>query len=282
MHERHEWRGQGLRRRLHRVAVPEVRVPGARLFAGGHVLQVRQLVHRHHDRDQPLRAGPTARARCRSWSTSRSGSRARPGSPTSSCPPAPTSSAGTSASGPAPAATAADGFDQCNHRLIVLAEEVHRAAGRVQVRLPDLLAPGRAPRPGRASTPKGVHRPRLGQAHLPGERPAQAHLLGGVREEGLLHGAGATRQKADPGPAVVRRGPASETRPTRARALGHRRPQGSADHLGQDRVRVEQPHPVRGRRHRSTPSVRPWARSTSRVGRATAPRSSSASTRCSW
>ena len=49
--------GQGLLRLLYRVAVSEVRIPGAGLRAGGHVLQVRRLVHRHHDRDQPLRAG---------------------------------------------------------------------------------------------------------------------------------------------------------------------------------------------------------------------------------
>ena len=48
---------QGLLRLVHRVAVAEVRVSGARLSADRHVLPVRRLVHRHHDRDQPLREG---------------------------------------------------------------------------------------------------------------------------------------------------------------------------------------------------------------------------------
>ena len=71
-------------------------------------------------RDQPLRQDVPVRTSWSAWSTSRSGWRARPSSPTSSCPPAPTSSAGTSASSPTAAATSSTAFTQCNHRVIVM------------------------------------------------------------------------------------------------------------------------------------------------------------------
>ena len=57
MHERVEWRGQGLLRLLHREPVPEVPVPGAGLPVRRDVLALRRLVHRHHAADQPLREG---------------------------------------------------------------------------------------------------------------------------------------------------------------------------------------------------------------------------------
>ena len=73
--------------------------------AGQDVLQVRRLALRHHDRHQPLRAHvPLGQAGVRGQPVA-SGSRARRSSPTSSCRPAPTSSAGTSASSPTAAAT---------------------------------------------------------------------------------------------------------------------------------------------------------------------------------
>ena len=86
---------QGLLRPVHPEPDAEVPVPGAGLPVRHHVLALRRLVLRHHAADQPLREGvPRGRA-CAPWSTSPSGWRARPSSPTSSCRPAPTSSAGT-------------------------------------------------------------------------------------------------------------------------------------------------------------------------------------------
>ena len=55
-HERLEWHGKGFCGVVHRVAVPRVSLPGRGLPARADVLPLRRLVHRHHDRDQPLRA----------------------------------------------------------------------------------------------------------------------------------------------------------------------------------------------------------------------------------
>ncbi len=60
--------GQGLLRLAHREPVPEVRVSGSGLSPRGHVLPLRGLVLRHHDRDQPLRHRLYARGRCPSSS----------------------------------------------------------------------------------------------------------------------------------------------------------------------------------------------------------------------
>ena len=59
--------GQRLLRLLHRVAVPEVRVSGARLSPHRDVLPLRRLLLRHHDRDQPVRQEPTRPRSCHSW-----------------------------------------------------------------------------------------------------------------------------------------------------------------------------------------------------------------------
>ena len=106
-HERLEWRGKGFCGALHRVAVPastSTRPPGyphVQMYYryGGSFIGTMTETNRYVQR---LPRGQGAA----SWSTSPSGSRARPSSPTSSCRPAPTSSAGTSASGRTPPATA--------------------------------------------------------------------------------------------------------------------------------------------------------------------------------
>ena len=91
--------------------------------------------------------------------------------------------------------------------------EVHRAAVGVQARLPDLLRAGRAP-----GLPGGVHRGQLrrglDQEGLRHHRPAQAHQLRGLQEEGLLRGAvGARRLQAhDLQPVVLRGTPGRHAR----------------------------------------------------------------------
>ena len=86
---------QRLLRLVHREPDPEVPVPGAGLSLRHHVLALRRLLLRHDAADQPLREGLPRGQGPHSSSTSPSGWRARPSSPTSSCRPAPTSSAGT-------------------------------------------------------------------------------------------------------------------------------------------------------------------------------------------
>ena len=93
------------RLQVDRGPVPALRVSGAGPQRGQDVLQVRRLALRHHDRHQPLRAHVPLATSSSSSSTRASGWRARRSSPTSSCRPAPTSSAGTSASSPTAAAT---------------------------------------------------------------------------------------------------------------------------------------------------------------------------------
>ena len=111
---------QGLLRRLHRDAVQEVPVPGLRLSARADVLPVRRLVHRHHDRDQPLRARPTGRARCPSWSTRPSGSRARPRFADIILPACTNFERWDIGDWAHPSGYGTHKFDQVNHRLIVL------------------------------------------------------------------------------------------------------------------------------------------------------------------
>ncbi len=234
--------------------------PAAGLPARADVLPLRRLVHRHHDRDQPLRAAPTARASSPSSSTSPSGSRARPSSPTSSCRPAPTSSAGTSASSANCSGYIPDNFNQMQPPRHRAAAEVHRAAGRVQVRLRDL----------RRSWPSGWASATIftegGKTELdwvkrilPRHRPAQAHHLGGVREEGLLRGAGRPRTTSRRRPCAGSPRAASATRPTGARALATpgrparacRRHRGKIEFVASSLKRFED-------RTSSTPSGRPW------------------------
>ena len=80
-------------------------------------------------------------------------------------------------------------FDQVNHRLIVLQKKCIEPLGEsksdyeIFALLAERLGFAREVHRGRP------HRSRLGQAGLPRQRPARPHQLGGVREEGLLHGA---------------------------------------------------------------------------------------------
>ena len=101
------------------------------------VLEVRRLAHRHHDGDQPLRQDVPHASGCRLWSASPSGLKAKCRSRTSSCRPAPTSSAGTSANSATAPATSRTTTTRQPPRDFP-ADEVHRAAGRVQVRLRNL------------------------------------------------------------------------------------------------------------------------------------------------
>ena len=141
----------------------------------------------------------------------------------------------------------AHGVHQSNHRLIVLEKKCIEPLGESKSDYQNLLTPGRAPR-SRDDVHRRLRRPRLGQTHVPSERPAHPYLLGRVRQEGLLHGAGTAGPKADSGLAMVRRGPATGHTRYRSEGLGHRRSQRASDHLGQDRVRGEQSHPFLRRR----------------------------------
>ena len=129
---------------------------------------------------------------------------------------------------------------------------------------------------------RGVHRGQLGRRldteGLRLHRPAQAHLLRGVQEEGLLRGALAARGlQAHRLQQVVLRGPAGgHPRPLQP-AAGHRQGHPDGHPLGQDRVRAR-------RYSRSTsPTTRSGrpCRATSRSTRATRPRVSWRSTRSS-
>ena len=98
-------RGVSHRPEVHRGPVPALRVPGAGPQRGQDVLQVRRLPLRHHDRHQPLRAHvPLGQARVRGQPghLDGGGDQVRRRHPAR---PAPTSSAGTSASSPTAAAT---------------------------------------------------------------------------------------------------------------------------------------------------------------------------------
>ena len=232
-----------------RGPVPALRAIRRRATRRQDVLQVRRLPLRHDDRHQPLRAHVPRPTSWSSWSTSPSGSRARPSSPTSSCRPAPTSSAGTSASSPTAAATSSTASRSQPPRRRDAAQ-VHRAAGRVEVRLPDLPRPGHAPRAGR-DVLRGRQRARLVQAPVRRHRPAARHLLEGVPQEGLLRGPAAAGGPARPGLVpLVRRGPRQGHAGAHAAAgrLHGGVRQGPADPVGQARVRVVEPQALRPRR----------------------------------
>ena len=137
----------------------------------------------------------------------------------------------------------ANKFDQCNHRTIVFQQKCIEPLGRIQARLRDLRRPGRPPRRGRHLHRRRPHRPRLGQADVPRQRPLQAHLVGRVRGEGLLRRAGARGDPLHAGAALVRRGP-GQRHSRRFARLGHRQEEGAPDFFRQDRVRLQQPHPL--------------------------------------
>ncbi len=272
--------GQGLLRLVHRVAVPEVRVSRARVFARGHVLQVRRLLHRHHDRDQPLCEGLSRRqdpVRGQPVDLVRRRGQVRRHHPA--------------------------GLHQLRalgHRRVGLSHRSRRLGGR------RLQPPADSPseemhRTARASrspttrssrswptawvwvtsTPKGATPSSTGSSASSTRATCPAHLLGGVREEGLLPGAGPARPKADSCPALVRRGPDSATRriwgPSRGtpwRSRVSRRPRARSSSW---RPASSGSTPAAW----STRSVRPWARSTSPAGKDITPRSSWTSTRFS-
>ena len=142
-------------------------IPAAGYSARADVLPLRRLVHRHHDGDQPLRAAPPRGARSPRRQPVHLDGRARPGSRTSCCRPAPTSSAGTSATGLTASGYGMHKSSQVNHRLIVL--EDSSASSRSARGKSDYET--RAAR--RASSGSGRHlhrgrpeRARLGQADL--------------------------------------------------------------------------------------------------------------------
>ena len=79
---RRQSRGLSLGRQVHRAPVRQVRLSGAGLLAGEDALQVRRLDPRHDEQLQPPCADVPVGEIWSSWSTSRSGSRARRSSPT--------------------------------------------------------------------------------------------------------------------------------------------------------------------------------------------------------
>ena len=148
---------------------------GAGHLAGAHALQVRRLDPLDDEQHQSLGEDVPVARTSNSSSTSRSGSRARRSSPTSSCRPAPISSAPTSGMGgprrlrpPRPAAAQSP-----RHRVPGAGD---RADGRVEVRLLDLQRDAQAARPRQLLLGR-LQRARLGQAHLSRLRPAEGDLV---------------------------------------------------------------------------------------------------------
>ena len=142
-------------------------------------------------------------------------------------------------------------FDQVNHRLIVFQKKCIEPLGESKSDYEIFTPAGRAPRLRGQVHRWRPHRARLDQARVQRHRPALAHQLGGVREEGLLHGAGARGRDQHPCPALVRRRPGQRHPRLGPAALGPDRRQGPADPERQDRVRGQQPEAVlRDRRRR--------------------------------
>ena len=102
-------------------------------------------------------------------------------------------------------------FEQVNHRLIVLEQKCIEPLGEIEVRLRDLLAAGRQAGRRRHLHRGRAHRARLGQAHLPRQRPPEAHLVGRVRREGLLPRPRGRGPQEHAGAALVRRRPQADT-----------------------------------------------------------------------
>ena len=246
---------QGLLRLLHRVAVPEVRVPGAGIRAVPHVLQVRRLVHRHDDRDQPLRARLSRRqdahfvvnqsiwlegeARfadvilpaCTNFERWDIGEWAAPPGP-GRRPPMPATTASSSSR--------------------------RSASSRSASRSPTTRSSRSSPSAWASATSTRRATPTStgsGACSTPATCPRR-DLLGGVRGEGLLPGAGPAGPRAHAGPALVRRGPRARHARPRPQAVGDGRAQRPPDRLGQDRVRGLEPRSASRSRAPWTPSAR--------------------------
>ena len=132
------------------------------------------------------------------------------------------------------------------HRLPA---EVHRAAGRVEVRLRDLRRAGQAPGRLRAVQHGRQDRARLGEGLLPRHRHAQGHELGGLRQEGLLRGPRSRGEASQSRPCAGSPKAGPRTRPTGARRPGTRSRARACRPERQDRVRVLQPQAPRSHRH---------------------------------
>ncbi len=144
-------------------------------------------------------------------------------------------------------------FTQCNHRVMVMQHKCIEPLGRVALRPPDLPGHRHAPRPG-VHVLRGRHRAGLVQAPVRRHRPAAAHRLEGVPEEGLLRGAGAAGGAPRPGVVpLVRRGPAEGHAGAHAAAgrLHRRLRLRAADAVGQAGVRGVEPQALRARTTRS-------------------------------
>ena len=146
-----------------------------------------------------------------------------------------------------------NGMSQCNHRVVVLQHKCIEPLGesRSDWRIfADLAARMGLAAPYR----RGEQRAGVGAPDVRGQRPAEARLLAGVPEEGLLRRPAAGARAASPGRVpLVRRGPAQGHARPAAAAGRLRRPlrRGAADAVGQDRVRLEQPDALRPRRPRA-------------------------------
>ena len=132
-HRLHAWDGVLARRDSSHSTVP-----AARPLPHSHAVPLRRRRRsgRLRDRTPPryIEGLPVIRRSPSSSSTSRSGWRTRPSSPTSSCPPALRSSAGDIAEiAPTAAAASTTAQTQLNHRIVVMQHKAHRALGEVEV-----------------------------------------------------------------------------------------------------------------------------------------------------
>ena len=271
--------GQGLLRQLHREPVQALQVSGVGLLTHRHVLPVRRLLPGHHDREQPVGSGvpggrrPLRRQPERLVRGRDEVRRHRP------------------ARLHQPGALRHRGVGQLlglRDRLLHdvqppgdrAAEEVHRAARRVQVRLPDLRRAGQAP--GRLGDlhRRRQDRVRLGQAVLFRLRPSQAHQLGRVREEGLLRGPappGCTSRPRRPSAGSPKTGSATRptgarTRPTRWSSKGLQTASGKIEFVSSSLTRFEKtdavdsgapgPRPAVPGKLGRPPHRRTWSRNT--------------------
>ena len=175
----------------------------------------------------------------------------------------------------------ANKFDQCNHRTIVFQQKCIEPLGEskpdyeIFAALADRLGVGDIYTEGGHTDLDWVkrmfHASDLSRRISWEEFEEKGYYVVPVPEENAVHA----------GAALVRRGP-GQGHSRRLARLGHGQEERAPDVLAARSSSSPAASPASTRPTRSTRSARPWARSTSRVGRATAPPSCTRSSRCRW